>query len=379
MAVRKVHGSWWVDITFEGERIRRRSPTNTRSGAEIFEVHMRNLIAEHGSVSAATKAAARARKTECVTLGAFAERWIQDYAIVNNKPGEVDNKRAKLRARLLPYFGSTPLDQISAFMIERFKANMLSSGTKPKSVNNYLGVLRRLLNTAREWDIIESVPTFKMLKVAPADTRFLLEEDLERLLMHARPGVPRTMMLTAARTGLRFSELVALRWEDLDLERRWICVRQAYVRGHLGTPKNNRARFVYLPTEVQDALMQLPRCAGGLIFNTARDGPVHHKCADWWIRQAARYAGIEGVHWHVLRHTYASHLAMRGAPLQVIKDLLGHSTIDMTLRYAHLAPTYLAQVARIIEAREVPSLSEKFGQPSVNSTTTELNVRQLVA
>lgn len=371
MAVHKIKGSWWVDFMYDGERVRRRSPLNTRVGAEDLEVYLRKLVGLHGSVSAARKAEEESRRRARVTLAEFAERWIRDYAVVNNKPGEVVNKRAKLKARLIPYFGATALHEISAPMVERFKAHMLSSGTKPKSVNNYLGVLRRLLNTAREWDVIASVPVMRMLKVPPPETHFLLEEELQRLLAHARPGVPRVMILTAARTGLRYSELAALRWEDLDLERRWICVRQAYVRGFLGTPKSNRTRFVYLPTEVLEALQTLPRMASGLIFRTAREGPVHHKCADWWIRQAARHAGLEHVHWHVLRHTYASHLAMRGAPLQVIKDLLGHSTIDMTLRYAHLAPTYLAHVARIVEAREMTSLSDELRQPVVNRSGHE--------
>jgi integrase len=362
MSVRKLKGSWWVDFRWNYTRYRKRSPLNTRAGAQEYELVLRRQVMVQGGLEPAKSSETPPRPT----FAEFTEAWMRQHAAANNKPSEIFSKQSKLRNHLVPTFGHIRLDQISSPMIEEFKARLLASALSPKSVNNYLATLRRFLNIACEWGVIDRVPAFRLVRVPPPETRFLTEDELQRLLSHAHSGVPRAMMLMAARTGLRFSELVALRWEDLDIERRWVCVRRAYVRGYLGTPKSNSTRFVYLPTEVIGALHSLGERREGLLFQWRTEGPIHHKCADWWIRQAARRAELTGVHWHLLRHTYASHLAMRGAPLQVVKDLLGHSTIDMTIRYAHLSPAYLMQVAQIIETHAAgPSLPQS-GQPVVN-------------
>ena len=110
-------------------------------------------------------------------------------------------------------------------------------------------------------------------------------------------------------------------------------------RGIIGTPKNGRTRKVDLSDHARAALRGLSsRFRGELVFCTD-DGRMPTKGESKHpLWRACRKAGLRRIGWHVLRHTFASHLAMLGEPLKAIQELMGHSTIQMTMRYAHLSP-----------------------------------------
>lgn len=160
----------------------------------------------------------------------------------------------------------------------------------------------------------------------------------------------------ALRTGLRFSELIALTWEDIDLLRRQVCVRRSCVEGHIGPPKNGRIRYVPLTHEVCAALSKLNR-QEDLVFH--RDGEfIVYETAYSAIERTCARIGMRRVAWHMFRRTFASTLVMRGASLQAVKDLLGHATMNVTLRYAHLAPDMLRQTIHLLEPQKSVSGDE---------------------
>src|SRR5262245_55273729 len=140
-------------------------------------------------------------------------------------------------------------------------------------------------------------------------------------------------MTVALKTGLRQGELIGLQWSDLDVDRGKLHVRRTIWRGHVGPPKGGRARVVDLPASVVDALKSHRHLKGPFVF-CAPDGailtPGQLKAP---LQKALRCSGIsrpEGqIGWHDLRHTYGSHLAMRGVPLKVIQELMGHATIEI--------------------------------------------------
>ncbi len=96
---------------------------------------------------------------------AFAKEFIDTYATANNKPSEVQSKRTILKWHLVPEMGSLKLNEIGQRKIENYKARKLASGLSPKTVNNHLTVLRRLLSLAVEWEQLDHLPPFKWLKV----------------------------------------------------------------------------------------------------------------------------------------------------------------------------------------------------------------------
>lgn len=350
MAVRKLKKSWWVDFQVNFTRYRKRSPLNSKAGAEAYEVQMRRALAETGSIE---DLSVKPAKQSLPTFGEFAERWLETYVLINNKPSEQRTKRRIVRAFLIPSFGSRLLAEIKTQDIEIFKASQLRRGLSAKTVNNRLAVLGRCLSSAIEWEELAELPKIKLLKTVPPKFRYLRDEEVERLTKAMPNDLESAMMLLAVRTGLRFSELRALEWGDLDLGRRILTVSRCAVAHDVGTPKNGKIRHIPLTSDALIALMRLPRSSELIFPNTGRMFVYWTSLCH--LQKACVRAGIEPIGWHVLRHTFASQLISRGASLKAIHDLLGHSTISMTQRYAHLAPEVLKDTISLLEPIKLDS------------------------
>ncbi|MDO8495145.1 MAG: site-specific integrase [bacterium] len=344
MAVRKLKGSWTVDFQFRCERCRRVSPQNTREGALAYEAHLRGLLTRGEPLPSNSKADNEAK---VISLEVFVEEWMTNYVRVNNKPSEQGNKRHALHKHILPYFKGFQLKGITAQSIEAFKAKKQSEGLKAKSINNLVAILRKCLVTAQDWGALEIVPRIKLLKAEAPKYKALNRQDEERLLQAIDDPFWKAVILTALKTGMRFSELVGLEWGDVDLERQILCVRRANVRGHIGTPKNNRTRYIPLTKELVGALQTIWH-PGGLAF-PFQGSWLGYETGRKHLAAYCHKAGIQVVAWHALRHTFASRLVSEGAPLKAVQDLMGHSTINMTMRYSHLNQTDLRKAVSLLE------------------------------
>jgi integrase len=339
--------TWHVDVKFEHpdghvERIRKASPVNTRRGAEQYERQVRQALLD-GSYGKEEK--------EVPTLAQF-EREFLAYSQTNNKYSTIKSNRDILRKHLVPMLGRKKLSAIGYAEIERFKANRLDSGLKPKTINNILGVLSSLLSVAKKFKLVTELPDIQWLKVAKPEIDYLNYEDAQRLSDGTKPARWRTMAILALNTGLRLGELAALRWDAVDLSAGRLVVRLNVYRGHLGTPKGGRDREVPLNKKAMSALAQWPRRLGSPWVFPQKDGsfmrnPHHHSAHA--ILKLAKTAGIRPIGWHTLRHTFASHLVMRGVSLKAVQELLGHSTIEMTMRYAHLSPTVRKDAVAVLD------------------------------
>jgi integrase len=284
------------------------------------------------------------------TSAEFSTRFLETYVATNNKPSEIESKQMILRVHLLPEFGNVRLDQIGAREIEANKAKKLRAKLARKTINNHLTVLRKMLATAAEWRLLAAVPHFKWMKPPAPEFDFLTFEEAHGLIAGA-PEPWHAMITVALRTGLRLGEPLALRWSDVDLEGGRVIVRRAVSRGIVGTPKNGRTREVPLSEEAASALRVHSR-HGPLVF-CASDGSMRTKGATkrpLW--QACRNAGLRRIGWHVARHSFASHLVMRGVPIRTVQELLGHSTIEMTTRYAHLSPDARRDAVKRLDVRD---------------------------
>jgi integrase len=174
----------------------------------------------------------------------------------------------------------------------------------------------------------------------------------ELLVAAAQTIDPRSyaIALLGGEAGLRAGEIVALEWTDVDFERRQLRVRHSDWRGKLLPPKNGRIRVVGMTERLTGALRQLRhlRCPRVLCKD---DGTPLTRQGTWSrVRYAAKRAKLPtGV--HILRHTFCSHLAMRGAPVRAVQELAGHSEIVMTQRYMHLSPAALDAAIALLEQR----------------------------
>jgi integrase len=354
-----MRNTWWVDFRFGGERYRKRSPENSRAGALAYEAVLR------GRLTRGEPLQEPARNETPPTFETFAWRWYDTYVRANNRLSEQINKRCTLRVHLVPWFGRCRVNEITGLAVEEFKTAKLKAGLSPKTINNYLSILGRCLRHAEEWLNIDAVPKIKQLRVPPQKFDYLSFAEAAALLDATTDLQWHAMVLVALRTGLRLGELKGLQWNDVDLERSHLTVHRAVVHDQIGAPKNNRERQVPFTSDVRDALLALDRTRP-YVFGRYGYRPLDQKTAEHALREACRGAGLRHIGWHTLRHTFASHLAMKGVSMKAIQELLGHSHMTMTMRYAHLAPSTLRDAVSVLEPVRVAG-QPIVGQRAVNA------------
>lgn len=340
--------SWTVDIQArrpDGKAIRvTRVPTvNTRQAAEKLE---RSILEQ---IEAGTWGAEAPK--EVPTFAEY-EAAFMGWSKVNNKNSTVKHKEWAFK-RLGPVFGQLRLDEISTAKIEAFKAATLwdekknPKGLKTKSLNNVLTVLAKVLTLATDLGVLNSkLPQVQHLRLPVHTFQFLEIEETARFLDAVADNF-KAMATIGVLTGLRRGELLGLKWEDIDLKAgRLIVRRNLSIWGDEGSPKNGKTREVPLSPVAVETLKAhrskgtvVPMNGPTYVF-TDKDGQrLSHNRTRKVIERACLKAGLaKSLTWHDLRHTFASHLVMRGVPLRAVQELLGHATISMTERYAHLSP-----------------------------------------
>jgi integrase len=160
----------------------------------------------------------------------------------------------------------------------------------------------------------------------------------------------RLIVLLGAEAGLRIGEVQALRWDDIDFTRRILTVNRRDWRGRLGSPKGGRIRRVPLTTRLVAALKAHRHLMAWVVCQPdgARYTQNHVTSR---LGRACRRAGLRIATYHVMRHTFCSHLAMRGASARAIQELAGHASIVTTQRYMHLAPAAGRDAIELLERR----------------------------
>jgi integrase len=161
------------------------------------------------------------------------------------------------------------------------------------------------------------------------------------------------MVHTALKTGLRLGELLALKWEDIDLVTGKIVVRRNLWRDKEASPKGGRSREVPLSDDAIATLKAhraVTMLKSSYVFCDSGGNRLSHKMVSNLVPRICKKAGLaKRLTMHDLRHTFASHLVMRGVTLKAVQELLGHASIDMTLRYAHLSPDVKRDAVKLLD------------------------------
>ena len=336
--VRPTGGRNWVLLFDAGGRTKRVSlgPVSTKSVADARREALRRQ-AEPRPEKTAGKAGAAPLFRDFVE-GPWKQAHFDRY-----KPSGRETASGCLRRQLLPAFGARPLDRIAPAHVRQWFDRY--SRTAPGGANRAIDMLRQIMNFAVACGHVEINPARGIRRNRrPALTRFLSREEIARL--HAvldaqtRKGsreqadIVRLLLLTGCRRG----EIMGLRWSEVH---DGMLAFEDTKTGPRTVPLGNRARAI---------LDRQPRGRSPFVFpsprNPARPRGPH---LPFWYR-VRREAGIEDVRLHDLRHTMASHAVMNGVPIPVISRLLGHSNVQMTLRYAHLAD------------RDIEAAAERVGE-----------------
>ena len=324
--------------------------SSSKSAAQKWAEARERVLLVHGKPKPLSK-----EVQQTPTLKEFAPRFLEGYAKANRlKPSGVSSKEVAIRVHLFPLFGGTPLNSITTEDVQRLKSAM---GVKaPKTVYNVLTVLSVMLKTAVEWGVIERVPcAMKLLKAPKTTASFHDFEEYERLVEAARTDIqPYLVVLLGGEAGLRCGEIMALEWSNVDLQKRQLCVAQSEWKGHVTMPKGGRLRYVPLTRRLTQILREARHLRGPRVLCDREGRPITQKVVQVLVRRTARRANVKpGI--HILRHTFCSHLAMRGAPARAIQELAGHQDLGTTQRYMHLSPAALDAAIRLLETGTEPT------------------------
>ena len=363
-----------VDIRFtypDGTPFRRRikAPVESRSAAKRWgEAKERELLIRP---SPAVLRRQEEERKEVPTLRQFAPRVLAQHARANRqKASTIYAKERIFQNHLFPAFGDQQLDKITDNQVQELKANL--SGKAPKTVNNILTVLGKTLRLAVKWKVTGAMPcTIELLRVSNLVPEFYEFADYERLVSTARALDPRAhlVVLLGGDAGLRASEMMGLRGEDVDLRRGQLVVERAVWRDVVDSPKSGRGRIIPMTDALAEAFGKVPLARGASVLRRDDGGSARRRDLRRWLRTAQRRANVrvtEGP--HVLRHTFCSHLAMRGAPAKAIQELAGHNNLTTTYRYMHLSPAAREGAIRLLNKRED---SRIFGEMLETPTAAE--------
>ncbi len=256
------------------------------------------------------------------------------------KATTVRGYRILLQVHLLPQFGEQVLTDITTEQIERWVWSIdCATATRLKLIVCLSGIYHR---ARKVWGITyDPIDDVERPYVKPSlDISVYSPTEVLALVAAAGREQDAAIFLTAAFTGLRLGELVALRWRDIDLERRVVRVRGTWSGTELSAPKTGRVRSVPLAPKVVDALGGLPAPDPDALAFAGADGNYLDRSAlRRRYRKAQVAAGLPPLRFHDLRHTFATTMIARTS-IRRVQEWMGHSDLHSTMRYLHYAPRH---------------------------------------
>ncbi len=294
-------------------------------------------------------------ENEVPTLAAFESRFIREHLEANRlKATTIDTYKYRLRTHLLPHIGLLRLDQIDRAAVQKLKAAL--PGQSSTSLNHTLGVLSKVMVFAWDIGLLKSLPwRLKTVKVKTAvpEMAFYDFGDYAKLVAAARTTGDHDLVvvLLGGDAGLRRGEMAALEWPDVDLVRSVLTVRHSVYKGQMTSPKGGRSRKLSMTKNLVGALKVIKpegKATGPVLHRP--DGRHTETSINEAMPRITKAAGLKPSRKvHILRHTFCSHLAMRGAKAIQVMELAGHTDMKTTLRYMHLSPDMMDSAIRLLE------------------------------
>jgi len=322
-------GRYTVNIMADGIRIHRvigkESEGVTRKQAEDY-IEQARTEARRGRLSLP-----KGRK---VILGfrEAAEKYLAKLAKENGK--DMKMKKYRLHMHLAPFLKDKPLTKITTFDVERYKKKRLSEGAAPGSINRELAALSHLFTKAVEWKWIDHKPmTIKRLKEDHGRITYLTTEQIGRLLKAAQedqnPHIY-PFILIGLETSMRRMEILSIRLENIDLDKRVIYIPQAKAGAREQPITTHLAEILHGYIETAEPDQEW-------LFPAPRSRTGHVVAIEKPFRRVVTNAGLDPkeVVRHTLRHTAITHLVQAGVDLPTVQRISGHKTTQMVFRYSH--------------------------------------------
>jgi len=314
MGIYKRGNIYWIDFYDQNrKRIQESSQSPHRRDAESLYT-LRKSEALRGIYKQPVK----------ISLGEFGERYME-HAKANKRSWLRDEQMLN---HLCAYFGKErTLAEVTPMEIEGYKLQRRGK-VADSTVNRELALLKRMFNLAITWDLflgLNPVRKVKFFREFNTGLRVLSPQEEEKLLQNAIPYL-QDLIRFALNTGLRIGEIFSLRWSNVDLKKGILSVFASKTQTIREIPINSETRNVL-------EAWWLGKKNEGVFYNPQTGKPFVDLKTGFAL--ACRKAGIVDVTWHTLRHTFASRLVNSGVDIVTVKELLGHSSISVTMRYAH--------------------------------------------
>lgn len=328
MAVYRKGKNYFIDFYVNGRR-KRESIGESKKLAEIVFKKRKVEVAEGKFLDI--------KKQEKIKFEDFADEYLRMHS-VQNKSYREDVNNIKILKR---FFGGRYLNEITALDVEKYKAERIKT-VKPATVNRGLAVLRSMYNRAIEWKKIKENPcnTVRLFKENNQRLRYLEQAEINKLLDNCS-GNLKGIVTVAVFTGMRRGEILNLKWTDCDFQRDVI---------RLTDTKNDEIRAIPMNEQIKTALIRIRRHPTSPYIFCKCDGSPYGD-VDKSFFTALKKSDIIEFHFHDLRHTFASQLVMSGVDLNTVRELMGHKSLAMTLRYSHLSSDHKRRAVDILGQR----------------------------
>ena len=335
---RKNSKTWQMCFCVNGKKVRKSTKTTSKKLA--------NKIYEKAKVEALEGKFLNKQKSK-MPFDQLVKEFIEKHSKVEKASYVNDISIGK---RVTAYFKKTPIGKITAYDIKSWRHWRMQQKSRrgtpvsKSTLNCELSFLKMMFSLAVEWGWLVENPAspIKKLKGETKRMRFLNWEEITRLIDCSAPFL-RPVIITAVSTGMRRGEILNLKWKEVDFIHRFIRVEKT---------KNKEPRDIPIDGFLMETLEGLKesRAKGGYVFLGENETRIPGSTVQVNFRAALEKAGIEDFRFHDLRHTAASLFAAGGSDIMSLKNLLGHKTIEMTQRYAHLMPDSHEKTRRIMRS-----------------------------
>ena len=306
-----------------------------------------------------------------LTVGEYLDVWLKNSVRGSVRQSTYDRDASLVNNHLRPALGGIKLKKLSAAHVQGFYRDRLDNGLSASTVYKMHAILHKALTQVLKWHMVPRNVTeaVRPPRPAPKEMRLLTSDEARSLLQAARGSGLEALYVLAVTTGMRQGELLALRWQDVDIKNGTVSVRRTLTRNggsiEMGEPKTKKSRrSIRLTPRAVEALESHLDCQlremgilgdrykdRGLLFTTSTGGPINpSNLRQRSFARLLKEARLPHIRFHDLRHTCATLLLAQGTHPKYVQDLLGHATIAITLdTYSHVMPGMGDQTARAMQ------------------------------
>lgn len=305
-------------------------------------------------------------------LSVWMEHWLESEQRLIVKPSSYQTYMNSYRKHIRPHLGNVPLCRLTPLVIQDYLEKLDTKGLAPGTVRSIFRLLSAGLRSALDEGLIRKNPCKKLRQREKTLTEQRVLSRSEQIRLYSNAKEPEQLpALLGLYTGMRIGEICALKWTDVDWQRRTISVRRTAqrIRIHhdentdlktrltIGTPKSARSkRIIPVPNDILELLKPL-KDRSLYIFGSANKA-AEPRTIQRRFKRLTQQLNLKNVHFHTLRHTFATELLKQGADVKTVSTLLGHSSARTTLDfYAHSCPEH--------QRRAVERFARQFHKPSI--------------